>query len=181
MLLLTLRGTPTCYYGDELGLPNAVILASKVKTKDPQAALGAALDRLPVRSPMQWSPGPYAGFSDVEPWLPIASDDPAMTVEGQRDDPGSVLNLFRSLVRLRRETPALAIGSYRTLPAPNDVFSFERSHPEGKVQVHLNFAAEPRDVELPEGTEVLLSTAGESSRPRDGLLQLRGYEGVIVR
>jgi alpha-glucosidase len=181
MLLLTLRGTPTWYYGDELGLPNAVVPASKVTMPDPQAALGSALNRLPVRSPMQWSPGPNAGFSESEPWLPLASDDPAMTVEAQREDPDSVLNLFRSLVRLRKDVPALAVGSYRTLPAPDGVFSFERSHPEGTVHVHLNFGGASREVEVPDGAEVLLSTAGAGSAPRDGLLQVRGSEGVIVR
>jgi alpha-glucosidase len=180
MLLLTLRGTPTWYYGDELGLPNAIIPASKATIPDPQAALGTALDRLPVRSPMQWSTGPNAGFSEAEPWLPLASDDPAMTVEVQREDPDSVLNLFRSLVRLRKETPALAVGSYRTLPAPEGVFSFERSHPEGTVQVHLNFGDDPRDVKVPEGAEILGSTVGERSSPRSGRLELRGHEGAIV-
>jgi alpha-glucosidase len=181
MLLLTLRGTPTWYYGDELGLPNAVVPASKVTIPDPQAALGTALDRLPVRSPMQWSPGPNAGFSEAEPWLPLASDDPAMTVEAQREDPDSLLNLFRSLVRLRKETPALAVGSYRTLPAPNGVFSFERSHPDGAVQVHLNFSEEPREVDVLKGVNVLHSTSHEAAVVDDSRLRLRGYGGVIVR
>jgi alpha-glucosidase len=180
MLLLTLRGTPTWYYGDELGLPNAVVPTSKAAFPDPQAALGTALDRLPVRSPMQWSSGPNAGFSDSEPWLPLASDDPAMTVDAQREDSDSVLNLFRALVRLRKETPALAVGVYRTLPAPDGVFSFERSHSKGTVQVHLNFADEPREVDVPPSAEVLLSTEGEGSTPQAGRLALRGYEGAIV-
>jgi alpha-glucosidase len=180
MLLLTLRGTPTWYYGDELGLPNAVVPTSKAAFPDPQAALGTALDRLPVRSPMQWSPGPNAGFSESEPWLPLASDDPAMTVQVQGEDPDSVLNLFRSLVRLRKQTSALAVGAYRTLPAPEGVFSFERFHPDGTVQVHLNFGEGPGEVEIPEGAEILLSTAGEGSALLAGRLGLRGHEGVIV-
>jgi alpha-glucosidase len=180
MLLLTLRGTPTWYYGDELGLPNAVVPASKVAIPDPQAALGTALDRLPVRSPMQWSPGPNAGFSEAEPWLPLASDDPAMTVEVQREETDSVLNLFRSLVRLRKETPALAVGAYRTLPAPEGVFSFERYHPDGTVQIHLNFGTDPREIDLPRPGKVLLSTTSERS-VEGSRLALRGYEGVVCR
>jgi alpha-glucosidase len=87
------------------------------------------------------------------------------------------LSLFRSLVRLRRETPALAVGAYRSLPAPTDVFSFERTHPEGAVQIHLNFGDEQREIEPPGGAEVLLSTI-----PGDGAVatKLRLYEGVIV-
>ncbi|MGH2589403.1 MAG: alpha-amylase family glycosyl hydrolase [Actinomycetota bacterium] len=179
MLLLTLRGTPTWYYGDELGMPDAVIPASREGVKDPQAAEGPGLDRMPVRTPMQWAVAPHAGFSDVEPWLPIASDDPELTVERQRADPGSVLSHFRALVGLRKELPALAVGAYRSLPAPSDVFSFERRHPDGQVQVHLNFGGHPRDVELPPSGEVLLSTAGEA-RADGAHLTLRGYEGVIV-
>jgi alpha-glucosidase len=181
MLLLTLRGTPTWYYGDELGLPNAVVPTSRVAFPDPQAALGTSLDRLPVRSPMQWSTGPNAGFSEAEPWLPLAWDDPAMTVEVQREDPDSVLNLFRSLVRLRKETRALEVGSYRTLPAPEGVFSFERSHPEGIVQVHLNFGEEPCKLEVLESAEVLLSTGNQVTRLRSKRITLHGYQGVIVR
>jgi alpha-glucosidase len=127
---------------------------------------------------MQWSSGPNAGFSTAEPWVPIASNDSALTVEGQRDDPASALSLFRSLVRLRRETPALAVGAYRSLPAPTDVFSYERTHPHGAaVQVHLNFGDEQRAIEPRGGTEILLSTI-----PGDGAVatRLRPYEGVIV-
>jgi alpha-glucosidase len=177
MLLLTLRGTPTWYYGDELGMQNAVVPAGH-PLADPQAFGAPGLDRLPARSPMQWSSGPNAGFSTAEPWVPIASNDPALTVEGQRDDPASMLSLFRSLVRLRRETPALAVGAYRSLPAPTEVFSYERTHPHGAaVQVHLNFGDENREIEPPGGAEVLLSTI-----PRAGAVatRLRPYEGVVV-
>jgi alpha-glucosidase len=177
MLLLTLRGTPTWYYGDELGMQNAVVPAGH-PLADPQAFGAPGLDRLPARSPMQWSSRPNAGFSTAEPWVPIASNDPALTVEGQRDDPASMLSLFRSLVRLRRETPALAVGAYRSLPAPTEVFSYERTHPHGAaVQVHLNFGDENREIEPPGGAEVLLSTI-----PRAGAVatRLRPYEGVVV-
>jgi alpha-glucosidase len=179
MLLLTLRGTPTWYYADELGMPNALIPASGETVRDPQAAEGPWLDRMPVRTPMQWAPGPHAGFSEVEPWLPIASDDPGLTVERQRTDPSSVLSHFRALVYLRKELPALSVGSYRSLPAPQDVFSFERQHPGGNVRVHLNFGEAMRDIERSPSAEVVLSTAAEA-KIEDDRLTLRGYEGVIV-
>ena len=81
---------------------------------DPQAATGAERDRLVARTPMQWRVGPHGRFSAVEPWYPLASEDPGLTVERQRGDPGSLLHLFRALVRLRRERPALAVGAYRS-------------------------------------------------------------------
>jgi alpha-glucosidase len=176
MLLLTLRGTPTCYYGDELGLVNGQPQAGGAMT-DPEAATGKDRDRLVARTPMPWTSGPNSGFSDVEPWLPLASSDPALTVERQREDSESVLHLFRSLVRLRRERPALAVGAYRSLPAPEGVFSFERWHPQGPVHVHLNFGPAPREIELA-GGRVLLSTAGSPSGA--ARLTLAAYQGVIV-
>jgi alpha-glucosidase len=131
MLLLTLRGTPTWYYGDELGLPSATFTAATLTLADPQASTGPERDRLVARTPMQWSPGSHAGFSTVEPWLPLASDDPAFTVERQRADPSSVLTFVRNLIRLRRETPALSIGSYRSLPClPRSCRSSERTRTE---------------------------------------------------
>jgi alpha-glucosidase len=180
MLLLTLRGTPTCYYGDELGLVDAPP-GTRGAVSDPQARTGEDRDRLVARTPMPWTTGPYGGFSTAEPWLPMASDDPALTVERQRHDPGSLLNLFRALIGLRRDRPALAVGAYRSLPAPEDVFSFERWHPDGAVHIHLNLGSSPREVDLG-GGRVLLSTAGPvGDRAAGGpTLALAGYEGVVV-
>ena len=130
---------------------------------------------------MLWTTGPNGGFSTAEPWLPLASDDPALTVERQRDDPGSLLSLFRALIRLRCERPALAVGAYRSLPAAENVLAFERWHPEGAIHVHLNLGPSSREIDLG-GGRVLLSTAGPvadqtSERP---ILSLGGYEGVVV-
>ncbi len=182
MLLLTLRGTPTWYYGDELGLSNAILPPGTLTTIDPQAATTPERDRLIARTPMQWSPGPYAGFSKVEPWLPVASDDPEFTVQRQRQEPESVLTFVRALINIRRRTPALSVGTYRSLPALPEVFSFEREHPDGAVQVHLNFGAESREVRLPRAGRILLSTANTKANDAPGASRvgLRPYEGVIV-
>jgi alpha-glucosidase len=132
---------------------------------------------------MQWLPTRYGGFSEVEPWLPLASDEPELTVERQRDDPASELHLFRSLIRLRKEIPALAVGAYRSLPAPPDVFSFERQHPDGSVEAHLNFADRAREVELARPGRVVLSTVEPppSAEVRETSLTLQPYEGVLLR
>jgi alpha-glucosidase len=126
---------------------------------------------------MPWTTGPNGGFSAVEPWYPLASDDPALTVEHQRADPGSLLHLFRALIRLRRERPALAVGAYRSLPSREDVLSFERWHPDGSVQVHMNLGPSLRQIDLA-GGRVVLSTAGPIAPAAN--VTLRGYEGVIV-
>ncbi len=181
MLLLTLRGTPTWYYGDEIGMIDAVF-ERPLGVSDPQAGTGAERDRLVARTPMQWSTERNAGFSTAEPWLPIASDDPALTVQRQRDDPDSVLSLFRALVRARREIPALAVGTYASLPAPPGVFSFERGHPAGTVWVHLNFGDRPAEVELSGPGEVAVSTDARRAGERvTGRVTLRASEGLVVR
>ena len=179
MLLLTLRGTPTWYFGDELGLPNADLSAARLTVIDPQAAAGPDRDRLVARTPMQWEPGPSLGFSVVEPWLPSASADPERTVARQREDPSSVLRYVRGLIHLRRRTPALTSGSYRAMPAPEGIFSYERGHAHGTVQVHLNFGHARRELGLPRSLRLLASTTGappESLAPRS----LGPAEGIVV-
>jgi alpha-glucosidase len=182
MLLLTLRGTPTWYYGDELGLPSARFPPGGMKMIDPQAATSPERDRLIARTPMQWSPGRHAGFSKAEPWLPLASEEPAHTVERQRSSPDSVLSFVRALIDLRRRTPALSIGTYRSLEAPPGVFSFERRAPEGTVNVHLNFGEAQREVGAHGPGRILLSTAGSNAtdEPEPARMNVRPYEGLIV-
>jgi alpha-glucosidase len=182
MLLLTMRGTPTWYYGDELGLPNARVPLWRAGLIDPQAATGPDRDRLAARTPMQWRNDPFGGFSSTEPWLPIASADPDLTVEAQRDDPASVLSLFRSLVGLRKEVPALRVGAYESLPARSNVFSFRRHHPTGSIDVHLNFGEAPREVEIGSQRKVLLSTTTRPTGEVEGTtLTLESHEGVIMQ
>jgi alpha-glucosidase len=117
-LLLTLRGTPTVYYGDEIGMEDGHIPPERVV--DP-AALGqpgvAAAGRDPERTPMQWDDTPHAGFTgaNAEPWLPVAENFTAINVAAQEQNPESDLNYFRSLTELRRESAALTLGSYRSL------------------------------------------------------------------
>jgi alpha-glucosidase len=182
MLLLTLRGTPTWYYGDELGLPSARFPPGSMKMIDPQAATSPERDRLMARTPMQWSPGRHAGFSKAEPWLPLASEDPEYTVERQRSSPDSVLNFVRALIDLRRRIPALSTGTYRSLEAPPDVYSFERRTPDGTVQVHLNFGDGERALgPLGPGRILLATTDPNATRgPGTRRINARPYEGIIV-
>ncbi|HEY6890058.1 MAG TPA: alpha-amylase family glycosyl hydrolase [Solirubrobacter sp.] len=118
-LLLTLRGTPTLYYGDEIGMRDVAIPPEK--RVDPWA-FG---NRDPVRTPMQWDR--RGSFTTAhEPWLPFAADHERVNVEAQRDDPSSLLSLYRRLLALRRTEPDLRIGAYRTLSADGDVLRFAR-------------------------------------------------------
>jgi alpha-glucosidase len=93
MLLLTLRGTPTLYQGDELGMVDVPIPPDRVRDPLELNMPGLGLGRDPVRTPMPWSGEPYAGFSSTEPWLPLNPDWRDMNVARQIDDPASILSL----------------------------------------------------------------------------------------
>jgi len=119
MLLLTLRGTPTCYYGDEIGMEDVPIPFEQ--TVDPAARQQPEqyeiFGRDPERTPMQWDDSPNAGFCAPEatPWLPLAADYRGRNVAAQEDDPDSMLNFFRALTALRQSEPALNRGVYEAV------------------------------------------------------------------
>ncbi len=111
MLLLTLRGTPTCYYGDELGMQDVAIPPELMH--DPRGKEHPEHSRDPARTPMQWDSSPNAGFCppEVQPWLPVASDYQTYNVAVEQQDMHSFLALVRALLTLRRSSPALNVGS----------------------------------------------------------------------
>ena len=117
MLLLTLRGTPTLYYGDELGLPDAVVPPHLAQDPLEKQQPGHGLGRDPERSPMPWDAGSSAGFTSGTPWLPLVADWRTLNVEIALKDPDSLLSLQRRLLALRRSALALAVGSYVGLPS----------------------------------------------------------------
>jgi alpha-glucosidase len=117
-LLLTLRGTPTIYYGDELGQRDVAIAPER--RVDPWA-FG---NRDPCRTPMQWDA--RGSFTTGTPWLPLAGDHATVNVEAQQDDPDSLLSLYRRLLALRRSEPDLRDGGYRTLEATDRILRYVR-------------------------------------------------------
>ena len=182
MLLLTLRGTPTLYQGDELGLTGEPIPADRVR--DPQARRepGVAFNRDEVRQPMPWDGSPQAGFSTGEPWLPLNADWPTRNVAAEAADPASMLTLHRRLLALRRAHPALALGEVTVLAREGDVLAYERRHGDDRLLVALNLGHEAAAATLPAGDWApLLSTLAGLPAPASGTLALRPDEGVILR
>jgi alpha-glucosidase len=183
MLLLTLRGAPTLYYGDELGMLDVPVAPER--QRDPWGKRSPGLGRDGSRTPMPWTAGPNAGFCPpgVEPWLPLGADYREVNVEAQARDETSMLALTRALLRLRRDSVALGVGAYRARPsAPDGCLAYEREGADGRYLVALNFGDEGCEIALGGPARLLLSThldRAEGACPAS--LALRGGEGCVFR
>jgi alpha-glucosidase len=183
MLLLTLRGTPTMYYGDEIGMHDVTIQVDQVKDPFEKNVPGLGLGRDPERTPMQWSGDEHAGFTTGRPWLPIAADYQTANVALERDCLTSILSLYRRLIELRRAEPALSVGEFAALPADDDLMAYIRKTDERWLLIVLNLGAKPQCFSISDlqcRGSLLLSTYLD--RNREALLdkvELRADEGAI--
>ncbi|MDB5725663.1 MAG: alpha-amylase [Novosphingobium sp.] len=180
MLLLTLRGTPTLYQGDELGIGKVTIPPERIRDPQDLRQPGLDLGRDGARTPMPWTGGAFAGFGTAEPWLPLNDDWYTRNVAAQEHDQGSMLTLYRRLLALRRRHAALTVGALALLPGDDEVLQYERRQGDERLLIALNFGAQARRMLLPDGAEVaerLLSTADRSPA---GCF-LAPNEGAIVR
>ena len=183
MLLLTLHGTPTLYYGDELGLSDVAISPALVQDPRELREPGLALGRDPVRTPMPWDWSPNAGFTTAKPWLPLNADWPSRNVARMAEEPHSILTLYRRLLAVRRAHLALSIGNFALLGSEGNVLAYERRRGAERLIVALNLSERPYRLELPDWARdcrSLLSTVDDAVLVGDGALLLRADEGVIL-
>jgi alpha-glucosidase len=181
MLLLTLRGTPTLYYGDELGLADQPIPPEL--QQDPARFDGPGRGRDPQRTPMRWDASPNGGFTTGTPWLPIGAFVESINVATQVADPASMLQLVRRLIELRRAEPALSIGDWAPLDGDCDVLAYERRAGDRRIVVLLNLASGPSTVALPVSFSgrIILSTQPDRADEAVGTVAHLGPdEGVII-
>ena len=186
MLLLTLRGTPTIYYGDELGLGRVEIPPARLQDPRELREPGLGLGRDPVRTPMPWDATPNAGFTTGTPWLPLNADWADRNVARLAEVSGSMLALHRDLLALRRAHLALSVGDFSLLEgldsAP-DVLAYERHHGGDRLLIALNLGSTPRELPLPawaHQARTLLSTLEGARSPTPDRIVLRPDEGVIL-
>ncbi len=178
LMLMTLRGTPFLYYGDEIGLPDVPLDPANALDPVPHRTGKPERNRDPCRTPMQWTADPGAGFTEpgVEPWLPTG-DAAAYNVAGQRADAGSQLHLTRDLIALRRAQADLRGGAYETLPAPEGAWAWRRG--EGTAAA-VNLSGEPVEVAGLDGTVLIHTDRARDGERVDGPLRLGPWEGAIV-
>jgi len=183
MLLLTLRGTPTLYYGDEIGMQDIEVTPEQVQDPFEKNIPGLGLGRDPERSPMQWDASLNAGFSTGRPWLPLAKDYREVNVEAARRDPQSLLTLYQRLIQLRREEPALNIGRYRSFTTGPGVLGYLRERDDRRLLVLLNFQGSEQAVDLADmltGHVLLSSGLDRQEEKVSGSCRLRANEGLIL-
>ncbi len=186
-MLLTLRGTPFLYYGEEIGMQDTPIPRGEIQDPPGKKYWPLNPGRDPERTPMQWSDGPNAGFTTGRPWLRLNKDCRTRNVAAQHADPNSVLNFYRRLLRLRRESISLRRGSYQPLiERPVQGLAYLRQSPEQTLLVALNFfgfeAKLSLDVPLPAARWRLRLTSvpGERERVQDRIISLAAFEACLL-
>ncbi len=184
-MLLTLRGTPFLYYGEEIGMPDMPLKRSQLK--DPISRKYWPIhSRDQGRAPMQWDDTINAGFSYGNPWLPVHPEYRGRNVAGQINAPHSMLSFYRNLIRLRRRTPALQLGSYLPLQRKaKDGLLYLRHHSSGDALIGLNFKSKPirmrfdREPTSASWTLAMSSDPNSNAKISNGELELSPFEAVI--
>jgi alpha-glucosidase len=178
LMLLTLRGTPFLYYGDEIGLPDVPIDPARALDPVPHRTGDPSENRDPCRTPMHWTAQAGAGFTDggAEPWLPLG-DVAACNVADQRGDPGSTLHLVRDLIALRNSRGELRTGTYATLAAPDGAWAYRRGD---STVVALNLSGAELRVEGVSGTALIATDRARDGERVDGSLALPAWSGAVV-
>jgi alpha-glucosidase len=174
-MLLTLKGTPFIYYGEEIGMRDIPVRKKKeVIDRIGQTYWPFHNGRDGCRSPMQWRDEVNAGFSVTDPWLPVHANYPDRNVEKQLADPDSLLNFFKQLIQVRKAQPALQRGDFTALVEnPRHFLAYSRTYQDDQVLVVLNFSSREVIYDLPDGTWI--SLFGEEQQT-NGFISLIPYD-----
>ena len=197
--LLSMRGTPYLYYGDELGMTNiyfdAIEQYDDISTinnykktisegGDGEAFLKRAsmFSRDNGRTPMQWDASDNGGFTSGTPWLPVNENTKTINVVAQQEDPSSILNHFRAMTALRTSNPVLIYGDYELLDTEDQIYAYLRSYEGQKVLVVLNYSKENSTLDLSnyKWSDTLINNY-EDLKTADGKAVLKPYQAVILK
>ena len=197
--ILGMRGTPYCYYGDELGMTNigfdkigqyqdiAAINGYK-KTVSSGGDVDAYMNALKFssrdngRTPMQWDTTRHANFTDGEPWLPVNDNYKKINVAVEERNPNSVLNHFKKMVQLRKDRPVLIYGDYELLqPEHPEIYAYTRKTDKESVLVLLNFTQKDSEIELPDSmrlNEILIDNL-DGAKNKKNRIRLGPYQAIV--
>lgn len=149
MLLLTLKGTPFLYYGEEIGMMNKRVPYALIKDPLGRRYWPFFAGRDKARTPMQWDDTEYAGFSTAKPWLPVNNDHKERNVELQQTQVNSLLNFYSSLIQTRKRSIALTMGNYELISTDKNVLIYRRMASSQNAVVVLNFSKEMQHIATP--------------------------------
>ncbi|MCE9499432.1 MAG: alpha-glucosidase C-terminal domain-containing protein [Leptospira sp.] len=188
MLLLTLRGTPFLYYGEEIGMTCERIPKDKIQDPVGKKYWPFHPGRDGARLPMSWNNGEKAGFTTGEPWLPLVFNHKEVNVQNQAGDASSLFEFYRKLIALRKKTKSLRLGDFQSLESePKQIMAYTRTLGKEKILILLNFENKPAIFPLQIGktgkqSEILFSTHGRKIVPFESPeIQLEPYEGIIAK
>ena len=184
ILLLTLRGTPTMYYGDELGMQNVNIPTDQVQDPREKNVPGKGFGRDPERTPMQWNSSENGGFTKGEPWLPLMKNFKEINVEEELKNDESMLNFYRQLIQLRSREPALHIGDFHPVISSGNIFAYKRTYSKKTFLIVLNLGSSEEKLitDFPNlQGEIIFSTHRETEGEKiDNQIQLKSNQAIIV-
>lgn len=184
-MLLTLRGTPVIYYGEEIGMKEAVLPKNLIKDPPGKRFWPFYKGRDGCRTPMQWDDSENAGFSMTTPWLPVNKDYRDNNVDSQNKNPNSLLNFYRKLIWLRKRHPVLQKGSIEfPINSNPNILCFKRNLNKDSYTIILNFSSKEEKFELVDNSKLTIISAVNSPRTgiiNSGLIILKPYEALICK
>jgi len=172
-LMLTAKGVPFIYYGEEIGMRN--IEANSIseimdiqgrthyqlalgngKSKEDALIIGNEHNRDKSRSPMQWNDTEFGGFSNKNPWIKVHENYGKLNIESLEKDKNSILNMYKKLIALRNSEPILQYGEYKELSFSKDFLSFTRTFNGESITCYFNFSNSMHDFSLKENEKILM-------------------------
>jgi alpha-glucosidase len=180
MLLFTLPGTLTMYYGEELGMLDVPIAPDEVQDPAEKNEPGVGQGRDPERTPMPWDGSPNAGFTCAKPWLPLG-ENAACSVAVQTNDANSMLTFYGSLIRLRKQHPVLVDGTLAETAAAGNLLRYMRISESDRLEVILNFGHDPIEVNTDIGDVLAATDSSRVGKQGGGVLRLGASEGMVIK
>lgn len=187
VMLMTLRGTPFIYYGDEIGMRDIQLSRSQIQDPVGRKYWPFYKGRDACRSPMQWTELRNSGFSDGNPWLPVHTNFQNRNVQSQLSDPESLINLYKKLIQLRHQHPVLVNGNLSFInDLPNNVLSYQRIDQSDTAMIFLNFSSHTIQCHisfLSESNWIVLLSTHPQERIKSGtnLIDLAANQALILQ